>query len=132
MNEQTIQVKEKQEVQAPEQTLQGRVFTPPVDIYETEKAITLLADIPGVEADDLSIDLAEGVLTLAGNVKPSENKEEQDLMAEYETGSYYRQFRLSDIIDQGKIEANLTDGVLHLILPKAEEAQPRKIQIKSN
>lgn len=131
MNDQNIQVKGKQEVQAPEQTQTGPVFTPPVDIFETDKAITLLADLPGVTPDDLNIDLREGVLTLTGNARPLDRADEQDLLVEYETGSYYRQFRISDIIDQTKIEADLTDGVLRLVLPKAEAAQPRKIQIKS-
>ena len=67
-----IQVKEKQEVTSPaEQTMPGPVFTPEVDIYETDKEITLLADMPGVKADDLVIDLRKSVLTLSGHVAPN-------------------------------------------------------------
>lgn len=126
-----MQVKEKQEVEQPEQTRPAPVFTPAVDIFETDNEITLLADLPGVKSDNLNIDLNEGVLTLSGDIEPFENPDEEDLMIEYEVGKYYRQFTLSEIIDQDKIEANLGDGVLRLRLPKAEKAKPRKIEVKS-
>jgi len=126
-----IQVKERQDVTSPEQTSEGPFFTPAVDIYETDQAITLMADLPGVKNEDLSIDLRDDVLTLAGEIAPYENKDEEDLVIEYEVGKYFRQFTLSNIIDQNKIEATLADGVLQLTLPKAEKAQPRKIEIKS-
>ena len=126
-----MQVKEKQEVAQPEQTRPTLVFTPAVDIFETDAEIALLADLPGVNSENLSIDLNDGVLTLTGDIEPYENPDEEDLMIEYEVGKYYRQFTLSDIIDQNKIEANLNDGVLRLRLPKAEKAQPRKIEVKS-
>lgn len=130
-NNREMQVKEKQEVEQPEQTRPAPVFTPAVDIFETDNEITLLADLPGVKSDNLNIDLNEGVLTLSGDIEPFENPDEEDLMIEYEVGKYYRQFTLSEIIDQDKIEANLGDGVLRLRLPKAEKAKPRKIEVKS-
>jgi len=127
-----LQPKEKAEVATPaEQTRPGLVFTPAVDIFETEKDITLLADIPGVKADDLSIDLCESVLTLDGDVKPPEGDGEADVIREYRTGKYYRQFTLSQVIDQSKIDAELNDGVLRLRLPKVEAATPRKIAVKN-
>ena len=126
-----MQVKEKQEVDQPEQTRPAPVFTPAVDIFETDKEITLLADLPGVTSENLNIDLNEGVLTLSGDIEPFENPDEEDLMIEYEVGQYYRQFTLSEMIDQDKIEANLAEGVLRLRLPKAEKAQPRKIEVKA-
>ena len=127
-----LQPKEKAEVAAPaEQTRPGLVFTPAVDIFETEKDITLLADMPGVKADDLNIDLRESVLTLDGDVKPPEGEGEADVVREYRTGKYYRQFTLSQVIDQSKIDAELNDGVLRLKLPKVEAATPRKITVKS-
>ncbi len=126
-----IQVKERQDVTSPEQTSEGPFFTPAVDIYETDQAITLMADLPGVKNDDLSIDLRDDVLTLTGEIAPYESKDEEDLVIEYEVGKYFRQFTLSNIIDQNKIEATLADGVLQLTLTKAEKAQPRKIEIKS-
>jgi HSP20 family molecular chaperone IbpA len=125
-----LQVKEKQELTTPaEQTRPGLVFTPAVDIFETEHEITLLADMPGVAADDIVIDLREGVLTVSGEVKPFEDQDETDVLIEFEIGKYYRQFALSEAIDQGKIEAQFADGVLRLVLPKAEKAVPRKIAV---
>ncbi|ABW68445.1 Hsp20/alpha crystallin family protein [Desulfosudis oleivorans] len=126
-----IQVKEKMEAATPEQTRPGAVFTPAVDIFETDADITLLADMPGVTSKDLTIDLRDNVLTLSGDIAPFENADEQDILIEYEVGKYYRQFTLSDIIDQSRIEAKLNDGVLRLRLPKAEKAQPRKIEISA-
>lgn len=124
-----IQVKEKQEVTSPEQTAPGPYFVPAVDIFENEKDITLLADLPGVAADGLTIDLREDVLTLIGETSPLGDDGEEQIVFEYNTGKYYRQFSLSDIIDQEKIDAVLKDGVLRLTLPKAEKAKPRKIAI---
>ncbi|MEW6078304.1 MAG: Hsp20/alpha crystallin family protein [Thermodesulfobacteriota bacterium] len=124
-----MQVKEKQEVAAPEQTFPGPYFTPAVDIFETDKAITLLADLPGVKPEGLTIDLKDNVLTLTGDIAPFESANEEDLVIEYEVGKYFRQFTISDIINQEKIGANLNDGVLKLTLPKAEKAQPRKITV---
>lgn len=126
-----LQAKEKAEVTASaEQTRAGLVFTPAVDIFETEKEITLVADMPGVKADKLSIDLHENVLTLDGDVQPPESADEADVLREYHTGKYYRQFTLSQIIDQGEIKAELKDGVLRLRLPKVKAATPRKITVQ--
>jgi HSP20 family molecular chaperone IbpA len=127
-----LQVKEKAEVTAPaEQTRPGLVFTPAVDIFETEKEITLLADMPGVKAEELNIDLHENVLTLAGDVSAPEGADEVDVLREYNTGKYYRQFTLSQVIDQQKIKAEMKDGVLRLGLPKVKSAMPRKIEVSS-
>ena len=128
-----LQAREKSEVSnMTEQTKPGLVFTPDVDIFETEKGLTLLADMPGVKAGDLNIDLRENVLTLDGDVKKPEGQNEVEVFSEYRTGKYYRQFNLSEIIDQSKIEATMTDGVLRLTLPKVEAAKPRKITIKAS
>jgi len=127
-----LQAKEKAEVTTPaEQTRPGLVFTPAVDIFETDKEITLLADMPGVKVKDLNIDLHDNVLTLDGEVKSPERAEEADVIREYRTGKYYRQFTLSQVIDQAKINAELKDGVLRLGLPKVEAETPRKITVKS-
>ena len=127
-----IQVKPKQEVTSQaEQTKPGVVFTPSVDIFETDRELTLLADLPGVKAENLTIDLRENTLTLTGEVEPFERANEKDILIEYEEGKYYRQFSLSNVIDQSRINANLTDGVLRLILPKVEEAKPRKIEVRN-
>jgi len=127
-----LQVKEKQEVAVTaEQTRPGLVFTPEVDIFETERDITLLADMPGVAADDVNIDLRDGVLTLSGDATPWEDGEESDVLVEFEIGKYYRQFNLSEVIDQDKIDGKLEDGVLRLNLPKTEKAVPRRITVNA-
>ncbi len=127
-----LQAKEKAEVTTPaEQTRPGAVFTPAVDIFETDKEITLLADMPGVKADSLDIDLHENVLSLNGDVKSPEGDDEVDVFREYRMGKYYRQFTLSQVIDQSKIKAAMKDGVLRLSLPKVEAATPRKIAVRS-
>jgi HSP20 family molecular chaperone IbpA len=125
-----LQVKDKQEVASPaEQTRPGIVFTPDVDIFEDERQITLLADMPGVGPDDIAIDLNENVLSISGEVKPYEGGEESDVLVEFEIGRYFRQFNLSEVIDQAKIEAKHENGVLRLNLPKAEKAIPRQITV---
>ena len=125
-----LQAKPKQELStAAEQTRPGLVFTPSVDIFETDRAITLLADMPGVTAKNLTIDLRENTLTLTGEVESAGGADKEGLMIEYETGKYHRHFSLSNVIDQSKIDARLNDGVLRLTLPKVEEAKPRKIEV---
>lgn len=129
----SLQAREKAEVASPaEQLKAGPVFSPAIDIFETDKEITLLADMPGVKASKLSIDLKENVLTLSGEVEAPEGPDEVDILREYRTGRYVREFSLSQLIDQAKIDAELKDGVLHLKLPKIEKATPRKIAVKSS
>jgi HSP20 family molecular chaperone IbpA len=127
-----LKIREKQELtSAAEQTRAGLVFTPHVDIYETDKEIILMADMPGVKADNLTIDLRDDILTLTGDVEPLEGQGEEALMIEYEVGKFYRQFTLSEVIDQAGIDAKLIEGVLRLALPKVEKATPRKIEVTS-
>ena len=116
---------------APEQTRPGPVYTPAADIFESEDTITLLADLPGVAASDLTVDLRDSVLTLTGRARVPTEAAESPLLREYAAGTFYRQFTLSDTIDQSKIDAKLVDGVLRLELPKAERAKPRRINVKS-
>ncbi len=131
-----LQVKEKQKVStSAEHTRQGLIFTPEVDIYENDQEIMLVADMPGVAIDDITIDLKEAVLTLTGEVKAWENDEElgeeSNVLVEFETGKYYRQFTLSEAIYQENIEADFTDGVLKITLPKVAKSVPRKIMINN-
>jgi HSP20 family protein len=127
-----LMAKEKQEVTTRgEQMQSGLVFTPAVDIFETDRGITVLADMPGVAADGIKIDLQDNVLALSGDVKPWEDAGESDVLVEFEIGRYYRQFTLSEVIDQNKIDAKLENGVLRLNLPKAEKALPRQIAVKT-
>jgi HSP20 family protein len=122
---------QKQELAGAEATRPGRLFTPAVDILETKDAIMVLADMPGVKPDGLSIDLRENVLTINGAVDETVAEDQQMLFHEYDTGSFHRQFRLSNAIDQAKIDATLRDGVLRLTLPKAEAVRPRRIEVKA-
>jgi HSP20 family molecular chaperone IbpA len=115
----------------PEQTRPGAVYSPATDIFEDDNAITVLADMPGVKAQDLKIDLRENVLTLTGRVTALENGNESVVLREYESGVFFRQFTLSETIDQAKIDARLTDGVLRLELPKVERAKPRQIAVRT-
>jgi len=132
MTEKELTPKEKEAVATPaEPTRPGRVFVPPVDIYETDAAIVVLADLPGVPADKVTIDVKDDQLTISGEVAPSQGAGETLLLQEYETGNYLRQFTLGQLVDQSKIEASLNNGVLHLVLPKVEKAKPRKIEIKA-
>lgn len=127
-----LKVREKQAVASPaEQTKPGPVFTPHVDIFETELAITLLVDMPGVKTDDLNVDLRDDTLTLTGDVSTNVRTPGEKIYVEYETGRYYRQFSLSEVIVQEKIDAKLSDGVLRLTLPKVEKATPRRIAVQT-
>ena len=87
--------------------------------------------MPGVNAEHLRVDLHDNVLTLTGDVESPEGPSERILLRQYQTGKYFRQFALSEAIDQEKVEANLTNGVLRLKLPKVAAAQPRRITVKS-
>jgi HSP20 family molecular chaperone IbpA len=127
-----LKAQEKVEVPSPaEQTKPGPVFTPNVDIFETDKEIVLMADMPGVKAGDLTIDLRDDTLTLSGEVKSADRPEVEEILTEYQIGRYYRQFTLTEMIDQGKIDASLNNGVLRLTLPKVEKATPRQITVKA-
>lgn len=117
-------------VRPAEPTSAGPTFTPAVDIFETDREITLLADIPGVRRENLNIGLRDNVLTLFGEVELPEGPQERDVLREFETGRFFREFTLSERIDQSKIEAELKNGVLWLRLPKVEAVSPRKITVK--
>ncbi len=130
MSDKDLQVQEKQEVQSQsESTRNVPVFVPAVDIYEKDQGLVLVADMPGVPMENVEIDLNNDQLTIRGMV-PQEERKGTTLLREYAVGDYYRQFTLSNVIDQGKIEATMKDGVLKLILPKAEAAKPRKISVQ--
>jgi HSP20 family protein len=131
MTEQELQPKVKEEAPAKgERVRPGRVFIPAVDIFETPEALVLVADMPGVSGDQVSIDLNENLLTIHGRVTPP--AEQRTLLAqEYAVGDYYREFQVGEMIDQDKIEASVRNGVLTLTLAKAEKAKPRKIEVKT-
>ncbi|MGQ9485254.1 MAG: Hsp20/alpha crystallin family protein [Desulfosoma sp.] len=130
MAEKDIEVREKREVQTQSETTRNiPVYVPAVDIYETEEALTLVADMPGVSPENVDIDIRDDQLTIRGTVT-LEGEGETVLLREYGVGDYFRQFTLGRIIDQSKIEAAMKNGVLTLTLPKVDKARPRKVEVK--
>jgi HSP20 family protein len=107
---------------------QERYVTPPVDIYENGEGLVVMADLPGVAKENLDVRVENNLLTIRG--KPSHLAPGDPIYREYELVSFFRQFELNDKVDQSKISAELQHGVLTLRLPKAEEAKPRKIEIR--
>jgi HSP20 family protein len=106
------------------------VFVPPADIYENRDSIVVVAEMPGVAPDGVDITLERRVLTIRGRSAASEHAGYQHVYNEYAEGDYERIFTLSENIDRDRIEATLKNGVLHLVLPKAEPAKARKIELK--
>lgn len=110
---------------------QQRFAIPPVDVYENESAITLLADLPGVPRDQLHVRVDGENLILEATAATSGPENMELVYGEAPYAAYRRQFTLSRELDTSRIEAQLRDGVLRLTIPKAEEARPRKIQIQA-
>lgn len=104
-------------------------FAPRVDIYDTDDGLELLADLPGILPDDLKIRVEEGILTIEAK-RVEEKREVEYAYREFEPVSYFRQFELSDEVDQEKIGADFVHGVLKLHLPRAAKAKPRQIEVK--
>ena len=130
-SKQELQVQQKRELENKEEsTIPARVFLPTADIYETNDALNVVIEMPGVEKSSVDIRVEDGVLKIDGRLDFSKYQGLQPLYTEYNVGHYSRSFRLSSKIDQNKIAAELKDGVLALVLPKVEEAKPRTIQVK--
>ena len=102
--------------------------TPLVDIFETADGLTVVADLPGVEKDGLEVKVDDGILTIEGKskIQPLESL----ILKEWEPFSFFRQFELSDVVNQEKIAAELKHGVLTLSLPKLEKQKPKQITVK--
>ncbi len=128
MANQELSVREKQETRE-EMTRPGRTYVPTVDIYETKDGMWLWADMPGVDEQSLNVHLADGVLTIEGQVELKDYEELTPVYTEYNVGNYLRRFTLSNDIDSDHIVAKMKDGVLQLQIPKAERAKPRRIQV---
>lgn len=125
-----LQKKEAEHVDTVERTRSRKVFIPRVDIYETDKTIELLADMPGIDDKNVDVTLEKNVLTIYGRVEAVQPEGFNLTYAEYDTGDFERSFTLSDEIDREKIGAKVKNGVLSLSLPKAEKAMTRKIEVK--
>jgi HSP20 family protein len=130
MSPQELQVQQKRELEkTQEATIPARIYVPHTDIFETEQALTIVAEMPGVEKAKVEISIEDGVLTIQGQIDFSKYQDLRPVYTEYSVGHYRRSFSVSSRIDQGRISAEMSDGVLTLVLPKAEEAKPRRIAI---
>jgi HSP20 family molecular chaperone IbpA len=117
--------------QRPDTLLQDcirQIDEPSCDV-ETDHALTLVLEMPGVSKENLEISVENDVLRIAGQIDHSKYEGLQPVYTEYNVGHYVRSFELSSKIEQGEIRAELKDGVLKLVLPKAEKAKPRKINV---
>ena len=103
---------------------------PPVDVYEDEAGITLLADLPGVSRDRLGLRVDGETLILEATAATAQPEDMQLVYGEAQIPSYRREFTLSRELDASRIEASLKDGVLRLAIPKLEEAKPRRIEVR--
>jgi len=103
-------------------------IAPPVDIFENEDALMVVADLPGVDKDGVDIRIEDDILTIKGNAKY--NQPATVLRQEFTLQNYYRQFQLSEEVDQSKISAESKNGVLTITLPKAEKSKPKQIKVK--
>ena len=108
------------------------VFTPPIDIYETEEGLVLHADLPGVSSETLELQVQDNKLTLFGHDKSDIPETAQLVHKEYEVGSYLRSFILSDQVDYDNISANLNEGVLKVVLPRTPQSEARRIPISTD
>jgi HSP20 family molecular chaperone IbpA len=91
--------------------------------------LTVVMEMPGVDRQNVEVTVENNVLSVSGRIDFSKYEGLQPVYTEYNVGHYARSFELSSKIDQGKITADLKDGVMTLVLPKAEEAKPRKIKV---
>jgi HSP20 family protein len=127
---QELTVREKQELaNKEEKTIPGRYFVPTSDIFETDEALTVIMEMPGVEKNNVSIALENDVLRVDGQINFASYEGMEPVYTEYNVGHYVRGFTLSGKIDRDKISAQLDEGVLTLTLPKIKEAVPRRISV---
>jgi HSP20 family protein len=105
------------------------VFTPPIDIFETEAGLVLLADLPGVTAETLELQVQDNKLTLYGRVAPQVPEDAELVHQEYQVGHFLRSFILSDEVDHERISARLNQGVLEVVLPRVQRSEPRRIRV---
>ena len=130
MSEQELQAQHKREVEKKqESTMPVRDFVPVTDIFETEQALTVVLEMPGVSKESVEVGVENDVLTITGRIDSSKYEGLQPLYTEYNIGNYSRSFQISSKIEQEGIKAELKDGVMTLVLPKAEKTMPRRISV---
>lgn len=103
-----------------------------LDVHETDQAYFVSAVVPGVTAEALNISLHDGILTISGEIAQPTHENARALLLERGYGKFQRSIRLPLAVDASAVEASIENGVLTLTLPKAPEAQPRQIPVKSN
>jgi len=109
------------------------MWSPTVDIYESGEDIVVKAEIPGIDRDDVAVEVKDGILTLRGERKfEKEENEENYHRIERSYGTFVRSFALPSSVDAEKVRAALKDGVLEVRLSKKEQAKPRKVQVTVN
>jgi len=126
---QDLNVRSKQEVSGAEHTRAGRAYVPDVDICESNDSLWLWADMPGVDETSIEVKLADGVLSIEGQVSLKEYDNLSPLYTEYNVGNFARRFTVSNDIDAEHIKARMANGVLEVELPKAASAKPRRIAV---
>ncbi len=126
-----VQKQEMIPAEGAERTRECRCFVPRSDIYETENAVVVTMDLPGVEQNSIDITIEKNILTVNGYTAVESPEGYTLIFAEYEVGDFERSFRLSEEIDREKIDATIKDGVLILTLPKLDAAKSRKVKVKS-
>jgi HSP20 family protein len=113
-----------------EEGIRSGMWTPAVDIYENTDSVVVKAELPGVEKDQISVEVKDGILSLRGERKfEKEVKEESYHRIERAYGSFQRSFSLPVSVDQEKVTAKFRDGVLEVKLPKKEQAKPKQIKV---
>src|SRR5215475_1788579 len=127
---QELQVQQKRQVEKKtETTTPARVFVPVTDIFETREALTVVLEMPGVDRNSIEASVEDDVVTIEGRIDFTKYESMQPVYTEYNVGHYARSFEISNKSDQNKISAQMKDGVVMLVLPKAEQAKSRKIQV---
>ncbi len=127
---QALEVQEKKElVSKDEKTVPARYYVPTTDIFETEDALTVVMELPGIDKQSINVNVENDVLRIDARIDYSKYEGLEPLYTEYNIGHFGRSFTLSNKIDQQQIGAELNDGVLTLTLKKAREALPRRIAI---
>ena len=130
MSQQELQAQHKREVEKKqESTMPVRDFVPVTDIFETEQALTVVLEMPGVSKESVEVGVENDVITITGRIDSSKYEGLQPLYTEYNIGNYSRSFQISSKIEQEGIKAELKDGVMTLVLPKAEKTMPRRISV---
>lgn len=106
-------------------------WTPACDVYETEKAIVLKVELPGIKKENVVVSIENNLLTIHGERKfEEETKRENYFRVERSYGEFFRSFTLPNYIEPAKIIAEFKEGLLEVVLPKREEAKPKQIEVK--